>query len=155
MFVGRDVPKVDALEKAAGKACFSYDLKTEEMLFACAFRSTRPHASIRNIDTRDALALPGIVGILSAKDIPGQNLFGAIRKDQPYLADGIVRFRGEPILVVIGKNEEIARKALTLIKVDYAEITPIMSTAEADASPLFLHKDGNLLCYRSLRKGDI
>ena len=107
MFVGRDVPKVDALAKVAGRAAFSYDLKTEEMLFACVFRSERPHAKIIGIDTRDALALPGIVRILSAQDIPGQNLFGAIRKDQPFLADGVVRYRGEPILVVVGNNEDI------------------------------------------------
>jgi len=88
MFVGRDLEKVDAAAKAAGRAAFAYDLKTEEMLFACVFRSERPHARIREIDTREALSLPGVVRILSAKDIPGQNLFGAIRKDQPFWPTG-------------------------------------------------------------------
>ncbi len=155
MFVGRNLEKVDAAAKAAGRAAFAYDLKREEMLFACIFRSERPHARIREIDTRQALSSPGVVRILSAKDIPRQNLFGAIRKDQPFLADGLVRFRGEPILIVVAANEEAARHACGLIKVTYDEIPPILSPADAESSSLSLHKDGNLLSYRTVRKGDI
>jgi CO/xanthine dehydrogenase Mo-binding subunit len=155
MFVGRDLEKVDAAAKAAGRAAFAYDLKTEEMLFACVFRSERPHARIREIDTREALSLPGVVRILSAKDIPGQNLFGAIRKDQPFLADGAVRYRGEPILVLVARNEEVARRACGLIRVSYEEIPPILSPADAESSAFHLHKNGNLLSYRSVRKGDV
>lgn len=155
MFVGRDLEKVDAAVKAAGRAAFAYDLKTEEMLFACVFRSERPHARIREIDTREALSLPGVVRILSAKDIPGQNLFGAIRKDQPFLADGAVRYRGEPILVLVARNEEVARRACGLIRVSYEEIPPILRPADAEFSAFHLHKNGNLLSYRSVRKGDV
>jgi CO/xanthine dehydrogenase Mo-binding subunit len=155
MFVGRDLEKVDAAAKAAGRAAFAYDLKTEEMLFACVFRSERPHARIREIDTREALSLPGVVRILSAKDIPGQNLFGAIRKDQPFLADGAVRYRGEPILVLVARNEEVARRACGLIRVSYEEIPPILSPADAESSAFHLHQNGNLLSYRSVRKGDV
>ncbi len=155
MFVGRDLQKVDAAAKAAGRAAFAYDLKTEEMLFACVFRSERPHARIREIDTRQALSLPGVVRILSAKDIPGKNLFGAIRKDQPFLADGAVRYSGEPILIVIAENEEMARRACELIRVTYEEIPPILNPADAESSAFLLHKDGNLLSHRSVRKGDV
>ncbi len=155
MFVGRDLEKVDAAAKAAGRAAFAYDLKTEEMFFACVFRSERPHARIREIDTREALSLPGVVRILSAKDIPGQNLFGAIRKDQPFLADGAVRYRGEPILVLVARNEEVARRACGLIRVSYEEIPPILSPADAESSAFHLHQNGNLLSYRSVRKGDV
>ena len=155
MFVGRELERADAAAKVAGRAAFAYDLKKEEMLFACVFRSDRPHARIRQIDTREALSLPGLARILSAKDIPGKNLFGAIRKDQPFLADGAIRFRGEPLLVVVAKNEEVARRACALIRVDYDEIAPILSPADAESSPLHLHKNGNLLSNRVVRKGDI
>lgn len=155
MFVGRDLEKGDAAAKAAGQAAFAYDLKTQEMLFACVLRSERPHARVRHIDTREALALPGVVRILSAKEIPGKNLFGAIRKDQPYLADGFVRYRGEAVLVVVAENEEAARRACAKIQVEYEELTPILSPSAAASSPFYLHGEGNLLCYRVLRKGDV
>ena len=155
MFVGKEMVRVDALAKVLGRAAFAYDLKTEEMLFACLFRSERPHARIRSIDLREALALEGVVRILSAKDIPGRNLFGAIRKDQPFLADGIVRFAGEPILVVMAKDEGIARKAVTLIKADYEEMTPVLSAADAAITPVLVREKGNVLSYRTLRKGDM
>ena len=155
MFVGKDFEKIDAAQKAAGRAAFAFDLKTEEMLFACILRSDRPHARIRSIDTRQALNLPGVVKILSAQDIPGKNLFGAIRKDQPFLAHGVLRFRGEPILVVVADREEAARKAGSLIKIEYDELTPILRTEQAEASASILHKNGNLLSYRALRKGDV
>jgi len=155
MFVGRSLEKVDAAAKVAGRAAFAYDLKMEEMLFACIFRSERPHARIGQIDTREAISLPGVVSILSAKDIPGKNLFGAIRKDQPFLADRAVRYRGEPILVVVARNEEVARRACGLIKVSYEEIPPILSPADAASSAFLLHQDGNLLSYRRVRKGDV
>jgi CO/xanthine dehydrogenase Mo-binding subunit len=155
MFVGKELVRVDARAKAVGSAAFAYDLKTEDALFACVFRSERHHGRIRNIDLGEALALEGVVRILSAKDIPGRNLFGSIRKDQPFLADGIVRFAGEPILVVVGKDEGIARRAITLIKVDYEDLTPVLSAADAAVSPVLVREKGNVLSYRTLRKGDI
>jgi nicotinate dehydrogenase large molybdopterin subunit len=155
MFVGRDLAKVDALDKVIGKAAFSYDLKSEEMLFACVFRSERPHARIANIDMRAALDLPGVLRILGAADIPGQNSYGAIRKDQPFLANGIVRFSGEPILIVIAQNEEVARRALTLIKVKYDELPSILSISDAAVSPIHVREGGSLLAFRTLRKGDV
>ena len=155
MFVGRDLTKIDALAKVTGKAAFSYDLKTEEMLFACVLRSERPHARITNIDARAALAVPGVLRILSATDIPGKNVYGAIRKDQPFLADGIVRFVGEPILVVVAQNETVARQVLGLIKVEYAEIPSILSTTAAAESPVHVREEGSLLALRTLRKGDV
>ena len=155
MFVGRGLTKVDAAVKVAGKAAFSYDLKSDEMLVACVFRSERPHARIERIDTQAALELPGVLRILSASDIPGQNAYGAIRKDQPFLADGIVRFVGEPILLVIAQNEGIARRAAGLIKVEYREIQAILTCAQAAESPVQVREEGRLLAFRTLRKGDI
>ena len=155
MFIGRDLDRIDATAKVMGTAEFSADIRMEGLLFGSLFRSTRPHATIRNIDLKDALALPGIVAILSAKDIPGQNTFGAIRKDQPFLADGKVRYAGEPILVVVGETEAIARRALGLIKIDYEEIAPILDPFTADTTSPQVHDSGNLLCYRTLRKGDV
>lgn len=154
-FVGKDLDRIDAVEKVLGQTAFSYDQKREDMLFGCVFRSDRPHALIKSIDTAEALGIPGVVRIFSYKDIPGQNLYGAIRKDQLFLAEGRVRYAGEPVLLVVAENETAARKAAALIKVSYEEITPILDTTTAEAAPVLVHDAGNLMGFRTLRKGDI
>ena len=155
MFIGKDIDKMDALDKVLGKANFAYDLKTENMLFGCIVRSTRPHALIGRIDLKDALSLNGIVKILSYHDIPGENLFGAIKRDQPYLAELSARYIGEPILIVIGENEEVARKAAGLVRIEYDDIEAILDPFSSMGSTVLIHDAGNQLCHRRLLKGDI
>lgn len=155
MFIGQDIERIDALDKVLGKGIYSHDLKTDDMLFGCVVRSTRPHALIRSISTKDALSLNGIVKVLTNRDIPGENLFGAIKKDQFYLAKERVRYVGEPILIVLGEDEEIARKAAKLVKIEYEEMEAILDPFVSMNSSTLIHEAGNLLCHRKLRKGDI
>ncbi len=155
MFVGRDLDRIDAVPKVTGKAEFVYDTKMAGMLFACVVRSTKPHARIVNIDARAALARPGVVALLTAKDIPGKNIFGAVRKDQLFLAEGKVRCIGEPVAVLIGDTEEAARKAMGLVKVDYEPLGVLTDPFAASESPVAVHDAGNLLLYKKIRKGDV
>jgi nicotinate dehydrogenase large molybdopterin subunit len=155
MFIGKDLDRIDAVAKVKGSAQFSADMRMEGLLFGCVYRSARPHAIIGRIDLNEALAVPGIVTILKAGDIPGQNLFGAIRKDQPFLAHGKVRYEGEPLLVVVGESEEATRRALGFIKVDYEEIETVLDPFRSETASPLVHETGNLLCYRTLRKGNI
>lgn len=154
MFIGQDITRVDALDKVLGTAAFAHDLKKDTMLFACVVRSSRPHAMIRKIDISAALALDGVVKILSHKDIPGENLFGAIKKDQPFLAEGRVRYKGEAILVVVGITEEIARKASGLVEIEYEDLEYISDPFLSMRSPILIHDGGNLLSHRKVIKGD-
>ena len=156
MFVGRDLDRIDAVAKVLGRAQFAADMRMDGMLFGCLLRSARPHAVIRDIDAREALSMGGVVAVFTAQDIPGRNLFGAIRKDQPFLAHGKVRYVGEPILMVVGESEGAARKALDRITIDYEEIEPIFDPFRADGDSVpQVHENGNLLSYRTLRKGTI
>lgn len=155
MFIGQDITRVDALDKVLGTAAFAHDLKKNNMLFACVVRSSRPHAVIKKIDVSAALALEGVVKVLSHKDIPGENLFGAIKKDQPFLAEGRVRYRGEAILVVLGITEEIARKASHLVKIEYENLENISDPFLSAQSPVLIHDGGNLLSHRMVIKGDV
>lgn len=154
MFIGQDITRVDALDKVLGTAAFAHDLKKNTMLFACVVRSSRPHAMIRKIDISAALALDGVVKVLSHKDIPGENLFGAIKKDQPFLAEGRVRYKGEAILVVVGVTEEIARKASGLVEIEYEDLEYISDPFLSMRSPILIHDGGNLLSHRKVIKGD-
>jgi CO/xanthine dehydrogenase Mo-binding subunit len=156
MFIGRDLERVDVLAKTIGTAAFAHDLKMEGMLFGCVVRSERPHAWIRRIDTSKAMATPGVVRILTYKDIPGKNLYGAIRKDQLFLADDRVKHIGEPILIVVAEDERAARMAAKSVTIAYEEIEAVLDPFAAGQSGLQVQtgKD-NLMGYKKIRKGDV
>jgi CO/xanthine dehydrogenase Mo-binding subunit len=154
MYVGKDIQRLDGQEKVLGKGLFAGDLKMEGMLFGVVLRSEKFHARIRSIDTREALSTEGVVKVLTFRDIPGRNGFGVIRKDQPYFAEDTVRFRGEPVLMVVAESERIAREAAGKIRIDWEEKEPILDPFEAAESKISLHKGGNLLCHKSVIKGD-
>lgn len=154
MFIGKDIDRVDALQKVLGKPIFSGDLRIEGALYGVVYRSARPHAWIRSINARETLSLPGVVKIITSRDVPGENLFGIIKKDQFYLAEDRVRYMGEPILIILAEIEEIARKALTLIKIEYEDIASIRDPFSAQGEPTLIHNEGNLLSLRTVVKGD-
>jgi CO/xanthine dehydrogenase Mo-binding subunit len=155
MIVGSSRTRTDALDKVLGKPVFAADKRIEGVLHAVVFRSPRPHALIRGIDLREAMSLPGVVRIISSSDIPGEQLFGAIKKDQPCLAQGRVRCIGEPILVVIGETEGVARKALDLVKIDFEDMEAVHDPFAAEKSSTLIHENGNLQCHRRVIKGDV
>jgi CO/xanthine dehydrogenase Mo-binding subunit len=155
MIVGSNRPRIDVLDKVLGRPVFAADMKIEGALHAVVFRSPRPHAWIRGVDVKEAFSLPGMVKVISSADIAGENLFGAIKKDQPCLAQDKVRYIGEPILVIIGETEEIARKALGLVRVEFEDIQAIHDPFVAEKSPTRIHEHGNLLSHRKVIKGDV
>ncbi len=150
------IPKVGAEDLARGRSAFSADMTLEDPLVLRVFRSTESHAKIRDVDISDGLRVPGIVGILTAKDIPGERLYGLIQKDQPLLAHDRVRFRGEAMAVVAARDERAAEHALGAIRVDYEPLGSVSDPEEAlkQGAPL-VHEKGNLLYRRYLRKGDV
>ena len=154
MFIGRDLDRVDALAKVLGTAGFAHDLRMEGMLFACVVRSTKPHALLRDVDVSGAYAVPGVLRVVSHKDIPGQNTFGALRKDQPFLAESRVRYVGEPILVVIGENEAVAREGAARVRIDYGEIDAVLEP-DATGKGRQIYDTGSLMAYKKVRKGDV
>ena len=155
MFIGRDLDRVDALAKVLGTAEFAHDLKMEGMLFACVVRSAKPHALLRGIEVQGAYAVPGVLRVVSYKDIPGQNTYGALRKDQPFLASTRVRYVGEPILIVIGENEAIAREGAARVRIDYGEIDAVLDPATSGKGRNLTGDTGNVFAYKKLRKGDV
>jgi nicotinate dehydrogenase large molybdopterin subunit len=155
MLIGQDVDRIDALDKVLGKPVFSGDITFPGMLHGCILRSTRPHSLIRRIDIKGALFLDGVVKVITWNDIPGENRFGIMKKDQLYLAEDRVRYIGEPILLVLAEDELTARKALTRIKVEYEDIEAIHDPLSALKTTVCIHGDENLLCSRTLIKGNI
>lgn len=154
MIVGSDKPRIDALEKVLGRPVFAADQRLEGALHAAVLRSTRPHARIKGVDVTRVLSVPGVVRVIQSEDIPGNHYFGAIKKDQPCLARDIVRYVGEPILIVVGETEEVARRALGLVRIDFEDLEAIRDPFMAEESGTLIHEGGNLLSHRRVVKGD-
>ncbi|HZV70581.1 MAG TPA: molybdopterin cofactor-binding domain-containing protein [Saprospiraceae bacterium] len=108
----------DAYGHVRGESVYLDDIPIiHNTLFACVFDSPVAHGVIRSIDLSEAEKIPGVVRILLAKDIPGENQIGGIVPDEPLLADHHVHFQGMPIALVIAESEEIAHDAAKKIKV--------------------------------------
>lgn len=103
---------IDAAAHTRGESQYVDDLpQPAEMLYAAVFSSDVAHGNIVKIETEKASALPGVVAILTAKDIPGENQIGPIIQDETLLADGKVHYVGEPVALVVATSPEIAHKA--------------------------------------------
>ncbi|MCX7965876.1 MAG: xanthine dehydrogenase family protein molybdopterin-binding subunit [Syntrophorhabdaceae bacterium] len=149
------IDRIDAIEKVKGKALYAGDYSMDGMVFAVLVRSQRPHAKIKSIRIDKALELHGVIKILSHGDIPGNPFFGVIKKDQPLLAKDIVRYIGEPILIVIAESEKKAREAAKLIDIEYEDMEIITDPYKSMGSSTLIHEKGNLLSHRKVIKGDV
>jgi CO/xanthine dehydrogenase Mo-binding subunit len=129
--VGIEIPKVDVLEKALGEARYGADLTSREPLHLKVLRSPKPHAKIGRIEMDEALRIPGVERVFTAKDIPGKNLVGTIHKDQPILASDRVRYIGDPVALIVGKTEEVAEEAAKKLVVVYEDLPSIHQPEEA------------------------
>ncbi len=123
---------IDAHNHVKGKSIYLDDIQEiHGTLYALPFDATVAHAKIKSIDLESALKTKGIVTILTAKDIPGQNQIGGIFPDEPLLADGEVHFRGQVIAIIVGTTEHHCRVAAKRIKVVYDELPVITDPREA------------------------
>jgi len=156
-YVGRSVSRVDAYDKVTGKAIYPGDLSLPGMLHVKILFAGRPHARILGIDIRRAERLPGVVCVLTGKDVP-VNSYGLAFNDQPVLCDQVVRCEGDQVAVVIAETESIAAQGRDLVEVSYEDLPLVCDPRQAmqPEAPL-LHPDypGNILDQIRIRKGDI
>lgn len=119
--VGKRQIRQDALAKVTGEAKFTADYLAGRtgVLIAKALYSPYSHAVIENIDISAAETLPGVVRVITAKDLPGRNGYGLMKFDKPVLAEREVLYAGDAVAAVAAVDEETAKKAVSLIKVDY------------------------------------
>ena len=163
--IGQSVHRVDALAKVKGEALYPGDIEMPGQAFMKILFAHRPHAVITRIDTAAAEALPGVLAVFTAKDVP-VNEYGMIYQDQPVLcgpgsdkpfADR-VRFVGDQVALVVAETEEIAAHALKFIEVDYQDLPVITDPVQAmQPGALLLHpeRESNVFCHYRIRKGDV
>jgi xanthine dehydrogenase D subunit len=152
--IGDSPLRPDGVPKVTGEFAYASDLWLDDMIWGVTLRSPHPHARIRSIDIGPALATAGVYAVLTADDVPGRNRVGLEYDDQPALADGIVRYQGEPVAIVAADHPEVARRAAKKIVVDY-EALPAVTDGRAalDPSAPKVHDDGNLVRHLKIRKG--
>ncbi len=155
-YVGKRIPRVDGISKASGEAVYGADFYLKGTYVLKALRSPYPHAYIHRIDESEALRAEGVLTVLTWKDIPGENLSGEVKRDQPILAEGKARYVGEPIAVIVGETERACKKALDKIEVHYEPLPAVLSPEEAlKSNAPKIHEGGNVLKEFNLSTGDI
>lgn len=153
--VGQSVPRKDAWDKVTGKALYVDDMSAPGLLHAVTVRSPVAYGDLKGIDATSALAMPGVVAVLTAKDIPGRNINPLVIDDQVFLADREVRFWGEPIALVVAETLEAAQAAAELVKPDIVPKKPVLSIRDSlkPESPR-LWKTDNVFSAYTIKKGD-
>ncbi len=155
--VGEGLHRVDGPAKTLGIAKYTDDIRMPGMAHGGAVRSAYPRAIVKAIDVTEARALPGVVSILTAADLPGKPKVGHLKKDQWVLVPvgGEVHFRGDPIVLVVAETPEILEQAKALVRIEYEPLTPVLSAQEAMAPDApQLQEGGNLLSHEHLVRGD-
>ncbi|MFC6088736.1 xanthine dehydrogenase subunit D [Saccharothrix lopnurensis] len=151
--IGSSPQRPDGNLKVRGEFAYSSDLWHEDMIWGATLRSPHPHARIRSVDITGALQVPGVYAVLTHRDVPGLNLYGLEHKDQPVLAEDVVRYQGEPIALVGADHPETARRAMERIEVEYEVLEPVVDMETAVDDPP-LHPGGNLVRHVPIRRGD-
>ncbi len=155
--LGEPLIRTDALEKGEGRTIFADDYNLDKMLYTRVLRSSCVHGEIFSIDTSEAEASPGVIRVITAADIPGENLFGPIKKDQPVLAHSRVLYTGDAIAAVFAGTEKEAAAGVDKIKVEYKPLTPVLSPDQALAPDAYeLHPGtGNIIARMEAGRGDV
>ncbi len=131
--IGDSYPKYQAYETAIGKRKFVDDIFLDGMLYAALKFSDYPRARIKRIDISKAEAIPGVIRVFTAKDIPGEQYIGLILNDWPIMLDEgeTTNYIGDVLAGVVAESEEVARQAIKAINIDYEVLKPITDVFEA------------------------
>lgn len=157
--IGSRVHRLDVEEKVLGYGKYPDDFYMEGMCYGSALRSRYPRARVLSIDTAAAKALPGVIAVLTAKDIPGENKIGHLKHDQYTLipVGGLTHYLGDAVALVAAEDMDTVLKAKKLIKVEYEELLAVHSIEEAarqDAPRVFDEEESNVQAYKHVSRGD-
>ena len=148
--IGTRPVRPDGTDKVTGRAEYGADVRFPRMAYGRVKRSPYAHANLKRIDASKAEALPGVLAVVTAQDLPdpGERVVPTIRGLTPLkwirglmLARDKVVFRGHPVAAVCATDAHIAEDALDLIEIEYEELPPVLDVQEAmsDAAPI-LHE---------------
>ncbi len=157
--IGESHARPDALGKVTGTTAYPADRIEAGMLHGAVVFAHRPTARILEIDTAAVESMPGVVAVLTARDVPF-NAFGLIEHDQPVLVaiGDEVRYAGDKVALVVADSPDIASNAAGALFVRYEELPPVLDperAMRADAPLVHAGHDSNVLIHVPIRKGDV
>ncbi len=167
--IGFSVPRVDAARKVTGEALYPADLRRQDFLHARAVFTNQPHARLLSMDVTPALAVPGVVEVVTAADVP-VNEYGLVIRDQPVLigithtgraavACDVSRWEADQLALVVAESIEAATAGAEAIVTEWEQLPVLADTDTALASSILLHpengKDSNAYHHLRIRKGDM
>jgi CO/xanthine dehydrogenase Mo-binding subunit/aerobic-type carbon monoxide dehydrogenase small subunit (CoxS/CutS family) len=154
--VGQSAWRVDAEDKACGCTRYTADLPLPPgCLHGVTVRAHEVHARLLAVRADEALAVPGVVRVLTAADVPGELHYGNAFDDQPVFAKDVVRFWGEAVAVVLAESLEAARAGAALVCVETSPLEAVTTPQRAlEPDAPRLHPDGNLPVDQRLLRGD-
>lgn len=156
--VGHSHKRHDGVDKVIGTAVYTDDLVFDGMLYAKAKRAMIPHGFLTKLDISKAKALPGVIAVLTAEDIPAEHNHGLVIYDWPVMV-GVgerVRYVGDAIAIIAAETQQIAEQASALIEAEF-DLQPVITNpvqARQEGVPQ-IHEKGNLLKHIKVRKGDM
>ncbi|MFA6038619.1 MAG: molybdopterin cofactor-binding domain-containing protein, partial [Legionellales bacterium] len=148
----------DAAAKVSGRAKYADDLKFHNMLYAVPVYADYVHARIKNIDIAGAVQMPGVVKVITAKDVLGNAYFGQINKDYAMFVSDKIRCHSDVVALVVAKTREEAILAAQKVTVDADELPAVFDQEEAmqPGAPLIHEERGtNIINHHKIRRGDV
>jgi xanthine dehydrogenase molybdenum-binding subunit len=156
--VGARVPRYDGQSQVLGEHPFVADLQVADMLHGALRFADHPRATVLRIDIAAAEAHPGVVRVVTWRDVPGERFCGLIERDWPtFVAEGEeTRYVGDVLAAIAAETRSAAREAAELVRVEYEVLTPVVDPEEAlrPGTP-GIHAGGNLLSTSVVRRGDV
>jgi len=152
--VGKNVRRVDALEKVTGLAKYTADFFVENALVVRPVRSPYPHALVKKINTKSALRVPGVECVITGEDLPGENQCGYYLDDQPLITRDKARHVGDIVALVVARDEEAAWAGADAVEVSYKELPAVFDPKEALSGDFKIH-DRKVAEDVKVRKGDV
>lgn len=158
--VGSRVPRLDVREKVLGYGEFADDLYFEGMLHGSAVRAKYARARVLAIHTEQAKAVPGVVAVFTAQDIPGTVKVGHLKRDWDTMipVGSLTHYLGDAVALVVAETPEALEAAKALVEVEYEQLPLIrsISDARAENAPLVHENEtSNLLAARQVKRGDV
>ncbi len=152
--VGDSSPRLDGLAKVRGTLGFPSDVYPKDALRCRPVFTPHPHARILGVQFDEALTVPGVVRVLTARDLRGKNHFGH-KSDRPIYCADKSRYEGDVVAVVVAESEAAAEAGARRVKVDYAPL-PLLTDPEQALLPgaPLVHESGNILNQFHFAAGD-
>ena len=160
MNLGDSDIRVDAIDKTLGTAKYADDIYLDNMIYGSCVRAMYPRARVKSIDIEEAKKVPGVVGIITAKDLPGK-MTGHLKQDWFALIDigDITHSLGDAIVAVYAEDKETLEKAKVLVKVEYEVLPAVFDRYEAmkEGAPIVHEEETNqtnVLVKKHIKRGD-